>query len=470
MTRTVLAQLGEHRHTQLELPDPCDLPIPPALACRVVQEGATSLADSAFDQLASQFMEGFSGLLRTVMTWWVDFPSPHLTSENGLSPALTQIRSYTGGLQVLFLTAGILFAGARLALAKRGGVASEAQESFLMLARAVFGAMTFAAVIAAATRAGDEFATWVILDATRGDVTALLIEMAEFDILEGGSGLGTGTALIVGLLGLISTLVQLVMLVIRQALLIVVVAVLPIAAAASGTGPGSQGFKRLLAWSLAFVLWKPTGALIYALAFTVAGDDHQDPQLKLLGLILLVLSVVALPALIRLVSPAVAALGGGGGASSVLAGGAAGVAMSAVGNRSGARKVSEGEHAAGPQGTNPSSGSSGPSGGGGRPMPEGGGGSPSPSGQQGGQAAAAPASGTARSAGTSKQSPGAVSNDRQTSTAGTGGGGAGGAAGVAMAAKAGVDLAKQGTSALDRQVESAVPLDPDTLGSGEVRR
>ncbi|WP_416566093.1 hypothetical protein [Nocardia testacea] len=463
MTDSVRAQLQVSLHTQLPgLGDMCDLPLPPGIACRAVQDGVTSLADSAYDGLATQFMEGFSSLLRIVMTWWVNFPSPHLAAENGLSPALSQVRNYTGGLQVLFLTAGVLFAGARLAVAKRGGLASEAQEAFLMLTRAVFGAMTFAAVIAVATRAGDGFATWVVFDATRGDFNALLIEMAEFDILEGGSGLGMGTVLIVGILGLISMLIQLVMLVIRQALLIVVVAVLPIAAAASGTGPGSQAFKRLLAWSLAFVLWKPVGALIYALAFTVAGYDHQDAQLKLLGLILLVLSVVALPALIRLVAPAVAALGSGGGASSVLAGGVAGVAMSAAGNRPGARKVSEGENAAaGSQGLNPPPGPSASSAGGGRPMPEGGGDSPSPVGQAGRQSGSTVTTDAGRSGGVSKSSPG---SGQAASSAGGGGGGA------AMAAKAGVDLAKEGSSALDRQVESSVPPDPDTLGPGEVRR
>lgn len=253
---------------------------------------------------------------------------------------LSGIREYTSGLQVLLLTCGIIFAAARLALAKRGGVAGEAQESFLMLARAVFASMAFAAIITAGTRAGDAFAEWVLFDASRGDAHNIVAALAEFD-LERNSGLGTGVLLVLFLLGIISMLIQLVMLVLRQALLILVVAAIPLAAAASGTGPGSQAYKRLLSWSLAFVLWKPVGALVYAIAFTVAGRDQKDPQLVLLGLILLVMSVVVLPALIRLVAPAVATLGSGGGASAVLAGGAAGVAMASLGDRSGGRKVSE---------------------------------------------------------------------------------------------------------------------------------
>jgi hypothetical protein len=164
-----------------------------------------------------------------------------------------------------------------LAIAKRGGVAGEAQETFLMVVRAVFGAMMFAALVGAGTRAGDEFATGVLFDAARGDVYSLITEFAELDAY-GLVDLGPGLLVVIGLLGEISMLIQLVMLDVRQALLIVVVAVLPIVAAASGTGPGSQGYKRLLAWSLAFVLWKLIGALVYVVAFTVAGHDHDAPN------------------------------------------------------------------------------------------------------------------------------------------------------------------------------------------------
>ncbi|MGS2811662.1 hypothetical protein [Nocardia sp. MW-W600-9] len=185
-----------------------------------------------------------------------------------------------------------------------------------MLARATFGAMTFGVLITVATTAGDEFASWVVFDAARGDLDTAVGRIADPRIT---GNLGSGILLVLSVLGLISLLVQLVMLVVRQALLVVVVAVIPMAAAASGTGPGSQAYKRLVAWSLAFVLWKPVGALVYAIAFTVTGSgDEPDPQMILLGVILMVMSVIVLPALIRLIAPAASTLGGGGGAASAL--------------------------------------------------------------------------------------------------------------------------------------------------------
>ncbi|MEV4237077.1 hypothetical protein AB0J47_18085 [Nocardia sp. NPDC049737] len=468
--------------SQLPVPDVCDMPLGPQQACEQLGQAATDAASSVLDDIATKFGAGFGDLLRFVMTWWTALPSPQLTdNQGGPGTTLSGIREYTSGLQVLLLTCGIIFAAARLALAKRGGVAGEAQESFLMLARAIFASMAFAAIITAGTRAGDGFAEWVLFDASRGDAHNIVAALARFD-LEHDSGLGTGVLLVLFLLGIISMLIQLVMLVLRQALLILVVAVIPLAAAASGTGPGSQAYKRLLSWSLAFVLWKPVGALVYAIAFTVAGRDQKDPQLVLLGLILLVMTVVVLPALIRLVAPAVATLGSGGGAAAVLAGGAGGVAMASLGDRSGGRKVSEGENA--PGGGGASNGSSSPGGGpgggggggGGRPMSGGSGDSGAST-----SGAASPAGGSNGGAGGgARSSGGAAAQSSSTpgaSGAGSGGGqaaagGAGIAGAVVMGAQMAADMAQRGVSTVDSQTRDATAggLDPDALGPGEVRR
>ncbi|WP_433620912.1 hypothetical protein [Nocardia sp. CA-120079] len=462
--------------TQLPTPDICDMPLGPQQACEQLGHAATEAASSALDDFADTLLDGFTTVLRIAMTWWTTIPSPQLTAAGGEpGAALSAIREYSSGLQVLLLTTGIMFAAARLALAKRGGVAGEAQESFLMLARAVFASMAFAAVITTGTRAGDSFANWILFDASGGDLDGVVGRLTEFDA-NTRSGLGTGLLLLVGLLGSISTLIQLVMLVIRQALLILVVGVIPLAAAASGTGPGSQAYKKLLSWSLAFVLFKPTGALIYAIAFAVIGREEQrDPQLILLGLILLVMSVVVLPALIRLVAPAVATLGGGGGAAAVVAGGAAGIAMASLGDRSRGRKVSEGENDPGGASPPPRDPPGPGGGGGGRPMPDGSGGNgASPSGA-GSSGVSHSGSGGGSNGGGAPPPADVAAKSSSGSGAGSGGEAAGGSAagaGVAAAVMVGAQLGEQGVSAIESQTRDATEggLDPDALGPGEVRR
>ncbi|MFR9769370.1 hypothetical protein [Nocardia sp. SC052] len=456
--------------------DVCDIPLGPQQACEQLGQAASDAAGSALDNVVDAMLDSFAKGLRLVMNWWTTTPSPQLTGAGGEpGAALSAIRDYSGGLQVLLLTTGIMFAAARLALAKRGGVAGEAQESFLMLARAVFSSMAFAAMITAGTRAGDAFAVWVLFDASRGDFDGVVDRLTAFDT-ETWSSLGTGMLLLIGLLGAISALIQLVMLVVRQALLILVVAVIPLAAAASGTGPGSQAYKKLLSWSLAFVLFKPVGALVYAIAFTVIGHEEQhDPQLVLLGLILLVMSVIVLPALIRLVAPAVATLGGGGGTAAVLAGGGAGIAMAAMGERSNARKVSEGENAPGgpAPGTPPPAGpSGGGGGGGGRPMPGSDGGT-NPASNSAGTSGSSPGASSDRGGGGRPATSGA-GKPTTASSAGSGVGEAAGAAGAGAVVGAQMveDAAQQTVSAIESQTREApaTSLDPDALGPGEVRR
>ncbi|MGW5456478.1 hypothetical protein [Nocardia sp. NPDC003979] len=475
-----------------QVPDLCDIPLGPQQACEQVAQVAEDAATSVLDDLVEVLIDGYARMIRIAMAWWTNFPSPQLTGASGEpGSALSAVRDYSSGLQVLFLIAGIMFAAARLALAKRGGVAGEAQESFMMLARASFMSMAFAVLVTTGTRAGDNFSNWVIFTVTDGDLITAVDRLTAIDQKSGQASLGAGVLLIIGLLGLIGTLIQLVMLVMRQALLILAVAVIPLAAAASGTGPGSQSYKKLLSWSLAFVLFKPAGALVYAIAFTVIGDEEQtDPQQIMLGLILLMMSVVVLPALVRMIAPAVSTLGGGGGASAVLAGGAAGVAMGAAGDRGSARTVSEGEDAA--DGSGPPGGpSQGGGGGGGGPSEGGGGGGGRPLG--GGDDGSAPAPAPAPASST-----GGVATGSSTSSGGSGGarpaapagrssvsssqgsgaeaGGApaagGAAGGIVMAAQAIKSVGDQAVSAIESQTRDAADggWNPDSLSPGEVRR
>ncbi|MFD4351560.1 hypothetical protein ACFWPX_03325 [Nocardia sp. NPDC058518] len=431
----------------------------------VVESAASAVGNSWLDDLANRLMESLGSAMRLVMTWWTAFPSPELATAQGQpAPVMSQIREYTSGLQVIMLTVGIMFAAARLALAKRGGVAGEAQESFLMLARAIFAAATFGALITVATTAGDEFASWVIFDATRGDFDTAVNKLVTGIVLPNPI-LGSGLLLVLGLLGVIGMLVQLVMLVIRQALLVVVVAVIPIAAAASGTGPGSQAYKRLISWSLAFVLWKPVGALVYAIAFTVtAAGGEDDPHMMLLGVILILMSLIVLPALIRLIAPAVATLGGGGGAGAALAGGAAGIAMSAAGSRPDARRMSEGENSASP------------SGGGDSPPPSGdGSGARSMSASSGSPPGGSPPSSGGGGPTPSSSSAAAGSGTGAASAGSASGGAAAAGAGPAGAAMLGAQLTMATLQSISSAAQSSIADssaagDPDAVGPGEVRR
>ena len=112
---------------------------------------------------------------------------------------------------------------------------------------------------------------------------------------------------------------------VRGGMLVLLVGTLPLIAAFSNTEMGLQWFRKASAWLLAFALYKPAAAIIYAVAFDLAG---QQGALSLLdGVMMLLLAILALPALMRFLVPATSALAGGGGTGAMLVGAAGAAAM-----------------------------------------------------------------------------------------------------------------------------------------------
>ncbi|WP_433600348.1 hypothetical protein ACQPXH_00295 [Nocardia sp. CA-135953] len=456
-------------------PIPCYLP-GADLACKVGGDAVKDVAAGSFEAIVNSMLEGFGRQLEWALSWWVALPSPALGSGSGqVSPVLATVREYTTGLQVLLMTGAVLLTAARLMMAKRGGLpgqiglAAETQESFLTFARAVFASWMFAAVITAGTRAGDSFSTWVLLDITHNDAVNVLHNMVSFDsLVDRDGGLGLGAMFILGTIGFIGALIQVILLVIRQALLIVVVALLPVAASAAGTGPGSGAYKRLLTWSIAFVLFKPVGALVYVVAFAAAGTPGNDPQMALLGLILLALVALVLPAIMRMVAPAVATMGSGSGAGAAMALGALGGlaasgAASAAGSASGARGVTESVHSGSSSNSSSRQSASGSGPNGGRVM----------TGGESSTAATNSGGGGGRK-GSQQPTPnpavptgGSTAPPTGTSTASSAAGGAAGGPWMA-AAHAGVQAGSSAANQVRDQV--ANEIGPDEPGPMEVRR
>ena len=161
---------------------------------------------------------------------------------------------------------------------------------------------------------------------------------------------------------------------VRVGVVTIFAGLLPLAAAGTSNQTGMEYFKRMTSWLLAFVLYKPAAATVYASAFLMIGDG-KDATSVLAGLFMLVLAIVALPALLRLITPMVgAAVAAGAGAGGGMA--AAGMVMASGARMSGGG----GSRGAGPTGGGQQPGllaggaSGSPSGAGGpRPTPTGGG-------------------------------------------------------------------------------------------------
>jgi hypothetical protein len=119
-------------------------------------------------------------------------------------------------------------------------------------------------------------------------------------------GVGLALVILLGICMVITSLIQLGLMIVRYGMLVLLVGVIPLTAAATNTEQGMAWFKRSVGWLAAFIIYKPLAALIYATAITLIGSQPADRGATLqviTGLTMMAMSVVALPALLRFVSP-----------------------------------------------------------------------------------------------------------------------------------------------------------------------
>lgn len=184
--------------------------------------------------------------------------------------------------------------------------------------------------------------------------------------------MGAGAQILVGLTVLTLGAVQWLLMFFRQAGIFVLIAVLPIAASGALTGYTRRWLPTVVAWLAALICYKPFAGLIYAIGMVLmsspapAGEGAPSWAPVLVGIAVLALAVVALPALMKFFSFTGAAASGGGSAGGVLAGAATGAISLAGGARSGQRMELTGPDSAAPPaptGSTPGNGGTGTGGG-----------------------------------------------------------------------------------------------------------
>jgi len=329
---------------------PCACTI--ATFCGAAGGAVTAAGSSVLDSIAHELSAGFAKAAKLSLASWTDVGTPDLTGPSAQVQAWLQFA--TAGLAVISL----LVAAGRLMLERKSGGAVAAGRTMVGLLAATFLAVPAVMLLG---RAGDAFSSWLLDQAAGQALGDRLVTLAAHL-----GTLGIGLELTVAVLGTLAALAQLVLMIVRAGLLVVLTGVLPTVAAASGTRTGQASFNKLATWLLAACLYKPVAALLYATAFVLIGDGT-GPQQILGGLAIAALALVALPALMRLMAPAVAAATSqGGGGSGLLAAAAVlptGARILAGRNGAvGAAAASAGPGAAGTSGVAGASGAAGAAG------------------------------------------------------------------------------------------------------------
>ncbi|MEW2425913.1 hypothetical protein AB0911_35875 [Streptomyces nigra] len=320
--------------------------------------------------------------------------------------AADEVSAQTQWIVVYTAIGSLIAAAVRMALERRGDAGATALKGLL---RVIFVAGAATAVVTAMASLGDRYSDFLFAAGAREQVASIAC---------GDSSIGEAfLLLIVALLLLFAGIVHTILLYIRLGVMVVLLGTLPMAAASSMTDWGSGWWRKHTGWMIAWLLYKPAAALILFSGSAMISPDGSDIHERLAGIGVMLLSAVALPALLKLVMPATAALGTG---NPVRQG------MSAI--ASGAKTMGSAAHSAYSRG-GAASGAAGPTG-------------ASSSGGTGmaGAAGAAGASGLSGGSGSSGQ---------------TGSSASGGATGATGASGAGATLAK-GAAAATVQIAQGI--------------
>lgn len=281
-----------------------------------------SAVGDAIENLARAVSEALGQVVLTLSTFWVDLPTSNLTSD-GVNPTPT-VAFLQNGLwywTAVLAVLAVIIGGTRMVWEQRGAPIRDLIRSLLTLTL-VSGIGL--AVIAFLIAASDGFSTWIIDQATDGDGFTNAIQSM---LITGQGDTAIFMVIIVGLIGIVTSIVQIVLMVVRSGMLVILAGILPTTAAFTNTEMGKQWFQKTIGWTIAFILYKPAAAIVYAVAFRLIDGGELSGSTALLnsitGLALMVVALLALPALLRFVTPMVGAVASGGGGGGMAMGAAA---------------------------------------------------------------------------------------------------------------------------------------------------
>jgi type IV secretion system protein TrbL len=281
-----------------ELMDPCNpiLVVTNPLLCsgsKAVGGAVGAVADSATNSFAESMMTGYDAILKAFITSWLG-----QGAQVDLTGASVEWFKQSTSVVTLFLvTLGLLFAGINTMRDRNGRPLREVLET---LAKVVFVSAAGSLAVQIFLVGGAEFGKWIL--------TRAGLDSSSFAVSVAAVMGAPGLAIIIGLLGILAVLCQWALMFLRGAVLPLLAGFWPVVASSAMLQGGRKGFELVTKWIIAFVIYNPVAACIYALAWRLkGGGDGIGGVIN--GWILIVLAVLTLPALMRMLAPVTEAMG-----------------------------------------------------------------------------------------------------------------------------------------------------------------
>src|SRR5664279_60660 len=227
------------------------------------------LASDASTSLAQAVMKWVVSLLQELATVWVGITPPALTDSSGQATGtVAWLASNLMPLTVVLAMVSIFVGSIKIAIEERPAAHLRQLVKYLFTFVLVSGSA--AAFVGMSIGASDDLATWMIHNAIGQETFAHKIGTLLGVTLQGAPPVGfAATAavafatIVLGILACLAMIGQVMIMLLRGAMLIALVGTLPAAAAASNTEVGMMWFKKQIAWVIAWAAYPLAAAVIY---------------------------------------------------------------------------------------------------------------------------------------------------------------------------------------------------------------
>lgn len=293
-----------------------------------------AVVDTVTDGWATAMKEDVEGMIRGVFTGWINVQVPMIGDTIG---PVGFLQSHLLTIAALFVAVSTVCLGIRLVFKPSREVIGSGAVFYARVLVVIGGSATIARLL---ITAADGYSLWIIDASTEGTGLAdTLLNTLGLTGMVGAIGM-----LLYGSVAWFFSFIQGLLLAARALMLPVLVGASPVAVAASQSQLGEAMWQKYLSWFTAFLLYKPAAATIYATGFYLLGEGNvlgADSLGEVVvrgmnfiyGSVMMLMALLAGPALFTVITPVVGKMTGGLSGLAVVGASAASLAATGVINK-----------------------------------------------------------------------------------------------------------------------------------------
>ncbi|WP_158886257.1 hypothetical protein [Amycolatopsis anabasis] len=271
---------------------------------------AGAAARNWFTDLTLSITKGTAELMAEAMTFWTKSDRTSMLK----SPAITDIQGLLMYIGLVLLVGSVIWQGIILVYKRKIDPLVNTGLGLLSF----FGWSTVGTTAAVLLYEGGLALSAQVLDESIEKFSNTMATAMQANVV-----MSVATVFFLAIIMFFLAAIQWVLGFFRMGALVILLALLPTAAAGQINESTKPWLQKVLSWSLSLIMYQPIAAIIFAVGFTLIGDGR-DIGTVLTGMAVLAMAVIAMPTMLRFFDwGGQRFVGGGGGGGGAMAAGAA---------------------------------------------------------------------------------------------------------------------------------------------------